>query len=121
MKNDKLRDEILRCREDFSYFCENYLKIVTKDSELKSLVPNEAQRKIVDSIAENDHMMLLKARQLGSTTIIAAYFFWHTLFNKYVRTAIVAHTDEAVKKIFEIYHLFHKHLPEHFKLETPRS
>ena len=121
MKNDKLRDEILRCREDFSYFCENYLKIVTKDSELKSLVPNEAQRKIVDSIAENDHMMLLKARQLGSTTIIAAYFFWHTLFNKYVRTAIVAHTDEAVKKIFEIYHLFHKHLPEHFKLETTRS
>ena len=47
MKNDKLRDEILRCREDFSYFCENYLKIVTKDSELKSLVPNEAQQKIV--------------------------------------------------------------------------
>jgi len=121
MNKDELRQDILRCREDFSYFCEKYLKIITKESELESLIPNQAQVKIVDAIRNNDHMMLLKARQLGSTTIIAAYFFWHTLFNKYTRTAIVAHTDEAVKKIFEIYHLFHKHLPKHLKLETTRS
>ena len=121
MNSDDLRQDILRCREDFSYFSEKYLKIITKESELKPLIPNQAQMKIVDSIRNNDHMMLLKARQLGSTTIIAAYFFWHTLFNKYTRTAIVAHTDEAVKKIFEIYHLFHKHLPKHLKLETTRS
>tara|TARA_R110000823_G_scaffold206898_2_gene337595 strand:+ start:2260 stop:3852 length:1593 start_codon:yes stop_codon:yes gene_type:complete len=121
MNQDELRRDIIRCREDFSYFSEKYLKIITKDSELKALVPNPSQIKIVDSIRDNDHMMLLKARQLGSTTIIAAYFFWHTLFNKYTRTAIVAHTDEAVRKIFEIYHLFHEHLPPHLKLETSRS
>tara|TARA_R110000824_G_scaffold9475_2_gene42356 strand:+ start:3444 stop:5036 length:1593 start_codon:yes stop_codon:yes gene_type:complete len=121
MNKDELREDIIRCREDFSYFSERYLKIVTKGSELKNLIPNQAQIKIVDSIRNNDHMMLLKARQLGSTTIIAAYFFWYTLFNKYTRTAIVAHTDEAVRKIFEIYHLFHQHLPPHLRLETTRS
>ena len=121
MKNDELRADILRCREDFAYFSEKYLKIVTKDSRLTNLVPNQAQLSVVESIQDSNHLMLLKARQLGSTTIIAAYFFWYTLFNKYTRTAIVAHTDEAVKKIFEIYHLFHKHLPPHLKLETSRS
>ena len=35
--------------------------------------------------------------------------------------AVVAHTDEAVKRIFEIYRRFYDNLPEFLKLETVRS
>lgn len=115
------KNEILRCAQSFEYFSENYLKIITKDSELKPLKLNAAQQDIISGFDNSSHLMLLKARQLGSTTAIAAYFFWYTLFNKYTRTAVVAHTDEAVKKIFEIYHLFYDHLPSFLKLETTRS
>ena len=90
------KEEILRCKKDFSYFCRNYLKIVTKTSKLETLTLNSAQREIIKGFSNNDHVMLLKARQLGSTTGIAAYFFWQTLFRPYTTVAVVAHTDQAV-------------------------
>jgi hypothetical protein len=116
-----IKNEILRCAQSFDYFSENYLKIITKDSELKPLKLNAAQKEIIAGFDSNSHLMLLKARQLGSTTAIAGYFFWYTLFNKYTRTAVVAHTDEAVKKIFEIYRMFYDQLPPFLKLETTRA
>ena len=119
MKNAK--EEVLRCAQSFEYFSSTYLRIITKDSQLKPLHLNAAQREIIAGFDTSSHLMLLKARQLGSTTAIAAYFFWYTLFNKYTRTAVVAHTDEAVKKIFEIYRMFYDELPEFLKLETTRS
>lgn len=115
------RSEILRCKKDFEYFARRYLKIVTKDAKLKPFNMNSAQREIISSFAENPHLMLLKARQLGSTTGIAAYFFWDALFTPHMSIAVVAHTDEAVKRIFEIYRRFYKNLPEFLKLETVRS
>ena len=113
--------EIARCRNDFQYFASRYLKIVTKDSRLENLNINSAQRAIVGSFSENRHLMLLKARQLGSTTGIAAYFFWDALFNTHMSVAVVAHTDEAVKRIFEIYRRFYDNLPPFLKLETVKS
>ena len=116
-----VKNEILRCAQSFEYFSENHLKIITKDSDLKPLKLNAAQKEIIAGFDDSSHLMLLKARQLGSTTAIAAYFFWYTLFNKYTRTAVVAHTDEAVKKIFEIYRMFYDQLPPFLKLETTRA
>ena len=69
------KEEILKCKNDFAYFCVNYLKIVTKQSKLEPLKLNSAQKQIIAGFSNNDHVMLLKARQLGSTTGIAAYFF----------------------------------------------
>ena len=113
--------EVAKCAKDFEYFASRYLKIVTKDSELQTLKINSAQRTIITSFEQNKYLMLLKARQLGSTTGIAAYFFWRTLFNKHMRTAVVAHTDEAVKKIFEIYRLFYDELPDFLRLNTLKA
>ena len=116
-----LRREIVRCQQDFNYFCTRYLKIVTKDSKLKPLKLNDAQKDIINSFSENPHLMLLKARQLGSTTGIAAYFFWDALFTPHTSVAVVAHTDEAVKRIFEIYRRFYDNLPDFLKLETTKA
>ena len=116
-----LRKEIKRCKNDFEYFSRKYLKVVTKDSRLAPLHLNDAQKGMVRSFASNRHLMLLKARQLGSTTGIAAYFFWDALFHSHMSVAVVAHTDEAVKRIFEIYRRFYANLPEFLKLETTKS
>lgn len=115
------REEVKRCRDDFLYFSSKYLKIVTKDSRLGNLHLNTAQKSIIKGFSSNNHVMLLKARQLGSTTGIAAYFFWKALFRPYTTVAVVAHTDQAVKKIFEIYRLYYSELPDFLKLETSKS
>ena len=115
-----VKNEILRCAQDFEY-CTKYFKIVTKRSKLERFQLNDAQKDIIGSLKRNDNLMMLKARQLGSTTGIAAYFFWRALFNPHTNVAVVAHTDEAVKKIFEIYRLFYDELPDFLKLETVRA
>ena len=116
-----VRKEILRCKEDFDYFARRYMKIVTKDSKLVNLKLNPAQQDILSGFDTNPHLMLLKARQLGSTTGIAAYFFWAALFNPRTSVAVVAHTDEAVKKIFDIYKNFYDHLPTFLRMDTTKS
>tara|TARA_R110002012_G_scaffold110902_1_gene255678 strand:- start:336 stop:1910 length:1575 start_codon:yes stop_codon:yes gene_type:complete len=116
-----IHGEIELCRNNFDYFCENYLKIVTKDATLERLRLNKAQRSIDQGFNRNRHQMILKARQLGSTTGIAARFFWDALFNPHMSVAVVAHTDEAVKRIFDIYRRFYENLPPFLKLETTRS
>jgi hypothetical protein len=121
MSRDGELQEAARCAQDFYYFASRYLKIVTKDSQLRLLSVNNAQGQILTGLQSNNSMMLLKARQLGSTTGIAAYFFWRTIFRKHTRTAVVAHTDEAVKKIFEIYRLFYEELPPFLKLGTTKA
>ena len=114
------RKDVLLCAKDFGHFCK-HLKIVTKRSQLTEFKPNPAQLDLIRSIDRDDNVMVLKARQLGSTTGIAAYFFWQALFKPHTSVAVVAHTDEAVKKIFEIYRLFYDELPPHLKLETTRA
>ena len=116
-----LHREIKRCKEDFEYFARRYMKIITKDSKLTNLTLNASQRDIIKGFDTNPHLMLLKARQLGSTTGIAAYFFWTALFNPRTSVAVVAHTDEAVKKIFDIYRNFYDHLPDFLRLGTTKA
>ena len=55
--------EVAKCARDFEYFASKYLKIVTKDSELRTLKINSAQRTIITSFEQNNYLMLLKARQ----------------------------------------------------------
>ena len=107
-------NEIVKCKSDFIYFSK-YLKIVNKDNKLVFLNLNNAQHKIHNELQNNNLLKILKARQLGSSTFIAAYYFWKTFFRKNERTIVVAHTHDAVKNIYQIYETFYKNLPSFMK------
>jgi len=102
-KKDLLKAELVKCANDFVYFANTYLKIVDKNNQLISLKLNPAQEKIFETLQENPHLAILKARQLGSTTFIAAFFFWKTLFTPNEKTAVIAHTREAAENIFRCF------------------
>jgi hypothetical protein len=111
-------EEIIKCMDDFFYFC-RYLKIVDKNGQLVELAPKEAQRSTIEAlINKNPWQIVLKARQLGLSTIIAAYFIWKVLFNENQRALVVAHTGEASSNIFKIYKRFYENLPSFLKLTT---
>ena len=65
---EKILKELKRCSTDFAYFAENHIRIVDIDGNETGLKINEAQRRIVVNMA-NSHVMVLKARKLGSTTV----------------------------------------------------
>lgn len=117
-KQDLLKAELVKCANDFVYFANTYLKIVDKNNQVISLKLNPAQKKIFETLQENPHLAILKARQLGSTTFIAAFFFWKTLFTPNEKTAVIAHTREAAENIFRIYQTYYEFLPKFFKFGT---
>lgn len=113
--------EVARCKGDFLYFCEHYLFVIDKNNNKVPLKLNTAQDKILAELLKNNRITILKARQLGSTTFIAAYLFWKTLFNTNERTAVIAHTREAAESIFLIYKNFYNNLPKFLQFSTTSS
>ena len=55
---------------------------------------------------------MLKARQMGMTTWVAARFFLKTITQPGTLTLEVAHTQEAAEEIFRIVHRFLEWLPD---------
>jgi len=114
----KILAEVQRCKDDFEYFAETYLKIIDKNDNLIPFRLNKVQQKIHEELLDNSFLCILKSRQMGSSTYIAARFFWEALFNTNTRIAVVAHTHAAVKNIYTIYQRFYQHLPGFLKIET---
>jgi hypothetical protein len=86
------------------------LKIRDRSGALKVLRPNPAQQEF--SRRRGQRNIILKARQLGMTTWIAARFFVKTLFLPGTVTLQVAHTLESAQQIFLIVQRFLQNLPE---------
>lgn len=116
--------EVSRCRKDFKYFCKAILRIEFLEKNKTRVIPlkpNPAQILALDSILKNRTTYVLKARRLGISTIVLAYFYWKILFNKGYKTATLAHTNEAAEEIFKAVRAFHAHMPEAWKVLFPLS
>ncbi len=98
------------------------LKIRQKDKRLGPLVPNRAQREYEKQRTKNN--IVLKARQLGITTYVAARFFVETITQPGTLTVQVAHDQESAEEIFKIVHRFWENLPGDLRrgrLKTSRA
>jgi len=89
------------------------LKVRNKARGLVGLVPNRAQREFSRTCTHRN--IVLKARQLGMTTYVAARFFIQTITRPGTMTVQVAHDQESAEEIFKIVHRFWENLPETMK------
>ncbi|MGA8490522.1 MAG: terminase [Terriglobales bacterium] len=89
---------------------EALLKVRSKTRELIRLRPNRAQ--IEFSRNHTKRSIVLKARQLGITTYVAARFFIQTITQPGTVTVQVAHDQESAEEIFKIVHRFWENLPK---------
>jgi Terminase RNaseH-like domain len=94
----------------------------SKSKGLVRLRPNRAQAEYSRRCTGRN--IVLKARQLGMTTYIAARFFIHTITQPGTTAVQVAHNQESAEEIFKIVHRFRENLPEEMRrgaLVTSRS
>ena len=85
------------------------LKIRVKKGGVHYLKLNRAQREYSKEATKRN--IVLKARQVGITTYIAARFFIQTITKPGTLTVQVAHSDESAQAIFNIVHRFWENLP----------
>ncbi len=98
------------------------LKIRDKHGNVVPLVANHAQAEFARKATGRD--IVLKARQLGITTWIAARFFISTVTHPGTLTVLVAHDQRAAEEIFRIVHRFVEYLPDRLRqgvLATSRA
>jgi hypothetical protein len=107
-----------RLRNDLIYFAEHALKIRPKSGPLEPLVLNAAQRRLHQIIEEQKaktgrvRIIVLKARQLGCSTYVAARLYHKTIFSPGLRTIIVGHERAASRNLFDIVRRAHDNMPE---------
>jgi hypothetical protein len=101
---------------------EQLLVVRARDGKPARLRANTAQRTFERRRGARN--IVLKARQLGMTTWVAARFFLKTITRPGTLTLEVAHTQEAAEEIFRIVHRFLDWLPGELRegpLKTSRS
>jgi hypothetical protein len=93
-------------------FIEKHLRIRTKTGGTRFCL-NRAQREY--SRLATQRNIVLKARQLGITTYIAARFFVQTITRRGTLSVQVAHDRESAEEIFRIVRRFWDNLPRELR------
>jgi Terminase large subunit, T4likevirus-type, N-terminal len=82
--------EILKCGKDPSYFMKKYCKI---QHQLRGLIPFDTydfQDDCVSQFQQHRFNIVLKSRQLGLSTVSAAYVVWYAIFKKDKNILVIA-------------------------------
>lgn len=114
-------------KQNAKFYIENFLNIRTKDGNIELLKMKPAQQKLYETIQQmrDDgkpvRIVILKARQLGFSTIIEALYFQQTATHKNIRTLIVAHDDDATTNLFRMNKRFYDLLPDWLKPDQMAS
>lgn len=108
---------LLNCGE----YIRSFLKIRAKDGTILPLILNPPQRRLYEAIRQQwsegkpIRIIILKARQMGFSTLTAAIIFWMTVTACFVESLIVAHQDDATRNLFQMYKRFYDLLPDPLK------
>ena len=107
-RNQKLNDVMLNAHQFISR-----LKIKAKDGRIVTLYPNDEQTKIIEALEGGKDLIVAKPRQIGSTTIVAAYLFWKAYTNEQpITVALLSHKIDSVRHILRIFKTFYDNLPK---------
>lgn len=104
--------EIILCGKDPEYFINNYAKI---QHPVRGLLPFKLypyQADIVKGFTAHRKNIILKGRQLGVTTVTAAYMAWFILFNRDKNVLIVATKQETSKTMIRMIRNIFKYIPK---------
>lgn len=102
-------------------YIENCLKIKTKSGTVVPFRLNDAQKKLY-AVAKKQQdagkpvrLIILKARQLGFSTLTEGLIFHACATRKNVNALIVAHREDATANLFRMSKLFYDELPAPIK------
>ena len=98
-------------------YIQRFLKIRTKSGKLVPLRFNPPQKKLYEAVAEQARagrpirLIILKARQMGFSTMTGGLIFHRTATRELVESLVVAHQEDATANLFSMYRLFYEELP----------
>lgn len=113
--------------DPFSLVEAEKLIIKTKTGEMLPLKPNMAQKRVLNKIKDMwlkgkiIRILVLKARQLGISTVIEALIYSITSQLENQNSTIIADDIKGSNYIFDMAKLYHEKCPDHLKPDIKRS
>lgn len=98
-------------------YIEAFLKIRTKDGQLVPFRLNAPQKRLYAAAHEQwaagkpVRIIILKARQMGFSTLTEALIFYLAATRFHTEGMVVAHTEDATAKLFQMTQRFYENLP----------
>jgi len=108
--------EILKCGKDSTYFINNYCRISHPMKGLITFKTYPYQDDLLDDYNDFRFNVILKARQLGISTITAAYCVWFMLFHKEKNIVVLATKFSTAANLVKKVKSMMKNLPDWLKL-----
>ena len=108
-------------------YIEEFLKIKTKDSQIIPFKLNKPQLKLNNLLKKQSdegrpqRVIILKARQMGFSTVSEGIILKRTATRPNVTSGIIAHKNDATTNLFNMSKLFLNNLPEALKPQTRAS
>ena len=106
-----IKQEYLKCAKDPVYFLKKYAVI---QHPLKGKVPFALypfQEKSINEFKSNNYNIILKARQLGISTLTAGYSLWMMTFQTDKNILVIATKQDTAKNLVTKIRVMHANLP----------
>ena len=88
------------------------LMIVDKTGKVVPLSLNAEQIEIINGLQEGDDTLILKPRQIGSSTVVCAYMFWKAYTASTPLTCVIlSYKIASSKHLLHIHKRFYQYLP----------
>lgn len=108
--------EYKKCALDPLYFMNNYCKIQTVEHGAVQFNTFDFQDECVKKFEEHRFNIILKARQLGLSTVTAAYCIWKILFQSDVNILVIATNLRTAKNFIRKCKFILEKLPSWLKI-----
>ena len=113
-----IKQEYIKCAKDPAYFMKKYCLI---QHPIKGKIPfdlYEFQEKTVKDLQRERFNIILKARQLGISTLSAGYSLWMMTFQQDKNILVIATKQEVAKNLVTKVRVMNHYLPSWLKLTT---
>ena len=108
--------EILKCGKDPNYFINNYARI---SHPIEGLIPFKTypyQSELLTDFNDYRFNVILKARQLGISTIAAAYIVWMMLYHRDKNILVMATKFKTASNLVKKVKAIMKNVPEFLRI-----
>ena len=106
----------MKSGKDPAYFINNYARISHPQHGLIPFNTYDFQTQLVKDFNDYRFNVILKARQLGISTITAAYVAWIMLFHKEKNVLVIATQFKTASNLVKKVKAIHKHLPSWLRI-----
>jgi len=121
LSKDKQVAEIIACGKNSSYFINKYVKIQHPTRGLVEFETYKFQDTCLEEFDEHRFNVILKSRQLGISTLAAAYALWLSLFYKYKAVLIIATKLAVAQNFIKKVKVMLQNLPSWLIMPTMKS